>query len=170
MRNALTRLALLPLALLLAASGCDSDSGSEGPTYSNQTVSVRYVSWAEFGQIRMTLLVADGGEASVAVEFGGRNGAPALPEEHRIGTLQPADLLRLKQVAVEADLATLEGPFDCAHYTGCWADKATGTLEITIDGITSSVVIDRNIPDDKLPDRLHAMLTQLDLVQRAIPR
>ena len=165
MRNVLTRLPLLSLVLMLAVSGC----GSEGPTYSNQTVSVRYVSWAEFGKIRMTLLVADSGEASVLVEFEDTN-RPPIPDERRMGTLQPADLVALKQAAVEADLATLEGPFDCAHYTGCWADKATGTLEITIDGVTSSVVIDRNIPDDKLPARLQAMLTQLDLVQKALPR
>ncbi|MCC6995707.1 MAG: hypothetical protein IT370_13945 [Deltaproteobacteria bacterium] len=166
MRTALTRLALLPLALLLAVSGCET----EGPTYSNQIVSVRYVSWAEFGQVGMTLLVADSGEASVVVEFGERDGTPAPPAERRMGTLQPADLVRLKQAAVEADLATLEGPFDCAHYKGCSADGPTGTLEITVDGVTSSVFIDRNIPDDKLPDRLRAMLDQLTVVQRALPR
>ncbi len=165
MRTALTRLPLLSLALVLAVSGC----GSEGPTYSNQSVSVRYVSSNEvFGKMTMTLLVADNGEASMALEISDQNRPPY--RESGMMTLQPMDLVRLKQLAVQADLATLEGPFDCSHYQGCWADKSTGTLEITIDGVTSSVVIDRNIPDDKLPDRLHAMLDQIDVVLRAIPR
>jgi hypothetical protein len=149
-----TLLAAIALAITVpSATGCAIDGASFArylEPYKGQVVTIEYTAKQQRGESKVS--IANDGAIS------GAGAARKLDE---------ATLLNLKRLVIQPSFLSLAAKYECGAARKCLQDAQVGVLTVTVDGRAKTIVIDRGVALESIPQALADVLQEIDVVVAA---